>query len=44
MSQEKIQALISLLKLTLENVKPKVADEMVKMAITALEEEKGKMV
>ncbi len=44
MSQEKVQALISLLELTLENVKPKVADEMVKMAIAALEEEKGKLI
>lgn len=45
MNQEKIQALIQVLKRTLEqDCPPKVADEMVRMAIAALEEEKGKMI
>lgn len=45
MTQDKIQALIQVLNRTLEqDCRPKVADELVKMAIAALEEEKGKMI
>lgn len=45
MSQDTLQAIINVLNRTLErDIRPKVADAMVKMAIAALEEEKGKMI
>lgn len=45
MSQEKLQAIINVLNRTLEqDIRPKVADAMVKMVIASLEEEKGKLI
>lgn len=45
MSKDKIQAIINVLQKTLEaNMKPNVADEMVTMAIAALEDEKAKII